>query len=148
MEEDKIQEILLMHDAGITPANIAAELNASVQTVRRLLKERGREPLSKVKPLDEEGIAKAYQAGESVPKILKDFHINYGVLYRVLQENEVPLRKVAGASVTNMRIERAVELYLAGAPLWSIKQETGVPQPTLHAELHKREITLRRPRLI
>lgn len=148
MDDSKVQEMLVMFDSGIGVAGIANEFGVSTQTVRRILKDHGKETSRKPRTLDDEAVIQMYQDGKPVPEILTRHTITYGTLYRILGEHEVPTRQVAYAKSALKILDRAVELYVAGAPLWSIKQETGIAQPTLHAELHKREIPLRRPRML
>lgn len=149
MDESKVQEMLAMHDAGLTPTAIASELLVSSQTVRRILKEHDKEVSHKPKHIvDEDVVVQAYVDGRPVPEILAKNSITYTILYKILHDHKVETRKVSEKEITDVRLDRAVDLYKAGAPLWSIKQETGISQPTLHATLHRREILLRRPRML
>jgi predicted transcriptional regulator len=141
-------ELLAMYDAGITISGIATELGMSTQTVRRVLQEHGKDTSRKVKTIDEEDVITMYKQGEPIPNILNEHGISYNAMYTILAKHDVTIRKVAGKEVNEARIAKAVEMYQAGAPLWSIKQETGVPQPTLHAVLHQQGIPLRRPRML
>jgi len=149
MEEEKVQEILMMHDAGVNLAGIASELNVSPQTARRVLKDHGKETARRrLKTVDEEAVVREYLESTPVPAILKQHGISYTLLYSILAKNDVPTRKVATLVTTNARLDKAVELYIAGLPLWNISQETGIMQPTLHSELHRRGVPLRRPRML
>jgi len=141
-------EVVAMYESGISISDIAKEFAVSQQTVRRVLKEQGKEIIRKVQQVDEAAIANAYTEGQPVPLILSKFHVNYNRLYQILHAHGVELRKVTGKEADVIRMNRAVELYEAGAPLWAIKEDTGVAQPALHAELHKRGVALRRPRII
>ena len=143
------EEILAMYDAGMKVPGIASEMGLSAQTVRRILKSRGKETTRKSRAaVDEEAIVQAYQDGEPVPALLAKHSISYAILYKILSEHKIPTRKVLFGESTRTIYDRAVELYVAGAPLWAIKQETGIAQPTLHAKLHERNVPLRRPRLL
>lgn len=149
IDESKVTELLSMHESGLSISAIASELGISNQTVRKILKEHGKETArQRSKGVDEEAIMQGYLEGTPVPAILKQYDISYTLLYSILAKNNVPTRKVSEAEITNVRLDRAVELYIAGAPLWSIRQETGIMQPTLHNELHKRGVPLRRPRIL
>lgn len=148
MEEDKVQELLAMYDAGVNVINIAAELGVSGQTIRRVLKEHGKEISRRAAVLDEEAIVKDYVGRMAVPEILAKYKITYAMLYKILATNGIPTRKIENASGHDMRLDHAVQMYEAGLPIWTIKQETGIAQPTLHAELHRRSIPLRRPRML
>ena len=142
-----VQEAVAMFDSGLGVAAIARELGVTTQTIRRALKDAGKLVNPKA-TVDEEAIAQAYSEGKAVPEILAVYSITYATLYKILSDHNIATRKVSEATVTNLRLDRAVELYQAGVPLWSIKQETGIAQPTLHAALHQRGITLRRPRML
>jgi hypothetical protein len=146
--EDDNAELLEMHDSKMSIGSIAAELGMSTGTVTRILKENGRDTSRKPKEVDEAGITQAYLDDEPVPAILTKFKLTYDRLYQVLKDNSVPTRKIANKSANKARLDRAVELYVAGAPLLDIKSETGISQPTLHAELYKRNVPLRRPRML
>jgi len=150
MEEGVKHEIAAMWDAGMTIPAIANELGTSAQTIRNLLKSLGKDTsrAAKKPAVDEVAVCEEYTAWRPIPEILKKHDISYTILYRILREGKVTLRKVSETEITNVRLDRAVDLYIAGSPLWAIKQETGVAQPTLHAELHKRGVTLRRPRML
>ena len=149
MEEGKVQEVLAMHDAGISISNIASEMLISNQTVRRVLKEHGKDTSRKPKTsVDPEAISQDYLDGRPIPEILSKFNITYTVLYKCMTACGVPTRKVSDTETNKVRLNHAVEMYVAGAPLWSIRQETGIAQPTLHNELHSRDIPLRRPRML
>ena len=141
-------ELLAMHDGGIPISEIAREMGMSNDTVSRILKEHGRDTSRKAKPVDETGITQDYLDEVSVPDILAKYGISYARLYKVLEDNGVPTRKAAQSEVKSKRLEHAVSLYQNGMPLWAIKQETGVSQPTLHEELHKRNVPLRRERML
>ena len=121
----------------------------SNQTVRRILKDHGKDTSRKpAVVVDEDAIAQGYVEGQPVPALLTAFHINHQKLYQILKSHDIELRKVSAAAVIAIRLDRAVDMYVAGLPLWAIKNETGVSQPTLHAELHRRGIPLRHPRML
>jgi len=150
MEQEVKHEIAAMWDAGMKIPAIATELLMSAQTIRMALKEMGKDTSRGAKhaSLDEVALIAEYVAGESVAELLKRHKITYNILYRILDKTNTPTRKLAEAAVSNVRMDRAVEMYIAGLPLWSIHQETGIAQPTLHAVLHARNIPLRRPRML
>jgi hypothetical protein len=95
---------------------------------------------------DTKAVVAAYTKNTPVPEILAQHNISYGQLYTILARENVPVRKVSEAQGRIGALNTAVAMYQKGSPLWKIKAETGVAQPTLHAELHTRKITLRRPR--
>lgn len=148
MPELDDSELLAMHAAGMPISSIASELGMSRDTVIRILKEHGRDTSRKPKEVDIDDILTAYQNGQAVPAILAKHQISYSRLYEILRDNDIPTRKAATVAIVNERLTQAVKMYQEGLPLWSIKQETGIAQPTLHAELHRQGINLRRPRMI
>ena len=151
MEEEKVQEVIKMHEGGLSIEAIATEMGLGNQTVRRILKDHGQDTSRRVtsdKTIDEDGVAQAYADGRPIPEIIAKFHINHQKLYQILKTHDVEVRKVSEAEITEVRMDRAIDMYKAGWPLWGIKNETGISQPALHAELHRRNIPLRRPRMI
>jgi len=146
MEAAKEQEILKLHQAKFTVAEIAEEAEVSEGTVRSVLKAHGlTKPEPRVTSVDE-GVATDYGSGVPVPEILKKYNLTYTKLYAVLNKTNTPLRRNASAPARESMMNTAVQMYQDGAPLWRIQEETGVPQPSLHNALHTRQIPLRRPR--
>jgi len=146
MDASKKQELITMFNQGMSIDDIATELEVSVSTVRAVLKENGL-----VKPKSEPTevelqIAVDYTGDLPVPTILQKYHITYARLYTILSDQEVSLRKQVNAAGRSASLEAAIAMYKDGTPLWKIKTETGIAQPTLHAELHTRQIPFRRPR--
>lgn len=144
MKPETEHEIVEMHDSGMKITAIAAEMAISVTAVRRVLKKFDRD-LTVVKPLrDEETIVNQYVQNIPIPEILKEHELTYSMLYGILNKHQVPVRKIANAVNRQVQYDLAVEMYKDGAPLWQITAETGIAQPALHSELHKRGVTLRR----
>lgn len=142
-----LEEVLSMHDAGMSATDIAGELGANPKVIREMLRNAGRQTGPQPAHAQEASICKAYAETDVPAKdILRKFDITYGQLYGILERNDIPMRKHTRQEGVSRQLQEAVEMYLAGMPLWKIKEETGVAQPTLHAHLHKSKITLRRPR--
>lgn len=139
-------EIVLMWDSGLDVGAIADELSISPQTVRAALNIAHRDLRRPKVHKDEPLILADYANNNPASDILKKYNISYSQLYTILGRHDVPLRKHTGREALSARLDRAIEMYQANAPLWEIKQETGVHQPVLHAELHARNVPLRRPR--
>ena len=142
-------EVLEMFDGGLNPSAIAQELNISEGTVRGVLKAHGRElPGHKrsTENVDTGAVVEAYNGDVPAREILVTFGLTYTKLYHILEEAGVPIRKVARAEGKKRSMDEAVSLYEDGYPLYAIKEETGIAQPQLHAELHLRGVPLRRPR--
>lgn len=146
MNAETISEILAMWDADQSVATIASELGISAQGVRNVLRSGGKDLNRVVVTSKEKEAVSAYVSGVSVPEILQKYGLTYSKLYTALAHSEVPLRRTVEAPGRKEALERALILYQEGAPLWKIKAETGIAQPTLHSELHIRNIPLRRPR--
>jgi len=144
MNKERELEIVEMHEGGLALNGIAEEMDISVTAVRNVLKKYGRATHRVVASFNEEDVIAQYVANEPVPDILTTNNLNYAQLYHILQQHGIPTRKSIEADVRQERLNHAIELYQDGQPLWLIKEETGIPQPTLHAELHKRHIPLRR----
>jgi transposase-like protein len=139
-------ELIRMFKAGLPVDSIAEELEVSISTVRNVLKRHG---LTKddIKPTQAVSQAAAdYTNGISIPEILKKHNLTYSKLYGLLNRMDIPLRKSENNNAHALALQKAIEMYQAGSPLWKIVEETNIAQPSLHAELHKQNIPLRRPR--
>lgn len=144
MNPEKETEILEMDDNGMKVAAIAEEMELSATAVRNILKKHGRD-LSLPKAFrDEEAIINQYIQNTPIHLILTEHDLTYSVLYGILSKHKVTSRKTANAESRQQRFDVATEMYQNGNAIWQIINETGIAQPTLHAELHKRDIPLRR----
>jgi len=151
MEQAKREEILQMLGHGMSPRAIAEEMGVSVNVVRDLAKEPA-EAQGGVKPSAttierHDAVAKAYEDGWPVAKILDEFAIGRTQLYAILAKFEIPTRKVTFEDARARAKDEAVELYKQGVVIRKITEDTGIHQPTLHAELAKRGVPFRRPRV-
>ncbi len=146
-----------MHEQEMTPADIVRELDLSLPTVYRVLKAMELSPnrdsnigvLHKLSPEDVEDIEKRYSAGKPVNEILADYGLYYPQFYELLVMLEIKprVRQKQRVKVRNKQLDHAVLLYReTDLTLAEIRLETGIHQPTLHAELRAREIPLRFPR--
>jgi hypothetical protein len=143
MDTTKEAEILQMQAAGMKPAAIATELELAITTVRGVLRKHVPQVVAVV---DEEAVVSEYTKSVPVGEILREHGISYATLYRILADHDIPTRVAASTVGRHLQMQAAIDLYKAGTPLWQILEETGVPQPTLHNELHLQGIPLRRPR--
>lgn len=146
LSEAKLEELLSMYEQGIPVSDISKELEMSVGAVRKALTAHGRKKTRLDTHSNEVEICRSYTDGLEVSQILATYQLTYQMLYTVLARNSVPIRKIANAQGRSRQLEVAIEMYQGGSPLWQIKQDTGVAQPVLHAELHRLGIPLRRPR--
>lgn len=144
--EERDIEIVQMHQAKLSNVAIAEEMDVSVSTVKRVLKEAGLKAQPRDAGLPIAQIIDEYQTERPIKAILGQFEISYTKLYMILAENDVPVRRDTQAIARERQLDEAVAMYKMGSPLYKIVADTGVSQPTLHAELHKREVPLRRPR--
>jgi len=141
-------ELLAMFDAGLNITHIAEELGMAPATVRKVLKEHGRDTNRKAHEVDTVDVLQMYTQGVPTADILSKHNISYNTLYSIMRKAGIEPRTIKTQYVANERKQRAIELYIAGVPIWSIKMETGISQPTLHDALHQQGIPLRRPRLL
>lgn len=138
-------EILQMAEQGMSIKAIAVEMSISEGTVKGVLKASGQQVAKLLR--DEPTIIKMYQDGSiRIQAILKEHSLSYSQLYGILGKHEVPVRSIADKDGKKAKMDVAIELYKRGTPIHMITFETGVAQPTLHAELHSRGVPLRRPR--
>ncbi len=148
-----LEEIREMVEGGMSVTAIAEELELSASHVSKLISALGlgdaktrRTALSRLSPEDVQRIISLYLDNAPVGIICTDWGLSYNALYKLLGDNGVELRahSVASTEVKNQRMDAAVRMYEAGARLYDIEEETGIRQPQLHRELHKRKIPLRK----
>jgi len=144
MNIEKETEILEMHDNGMQVNAIAEEMQLSITAVRNVLKKYNRTTVTKKPFRDEEAIINKYLQQVPMRSILEEYQLTYSALYNILIKHQIATRKVANSNSRIQRLDTAVKMYQEGYALWEIAQETGIAQPTLHAELHKRGVQLRR----
>lgn len=144
MDQSREQEIVEMHKAGLGLGAIAEELGLSTTAIRSVLQKYGISTRKIFATKDEDEIIEEYLAEGPIPEILRKHTITYGKLYSILARHGIPTRKVLNKEGRKLALNRAVEMYEEGYPIWKITEETGVHQPTLHTELHKRGVQLRR----
>lgn len=144
MDQSREQEIVEMHKGGLGLGAIAEEFSLSTTAIRRVLEKYGMSTKKVHATKDEDEIIELYLEGGPIPEILTEHTITYGKLYSILARHGVPTRKVLNKEGRQLALDRAVEMYEEGYKIWKITDETGVHQPTLHAELHRRGVQLRR----
>lgn len=146
-----------MYAAEMPPEDIAEELEVSVPYLYRLLKAQGVEldgggRKSIVESLSDgakEVIIANYQSREvPMSAVLVEFGLSYNQLYTLLRKEGIDVRKFIDQerATKKLRMDTAVQMYEDGAKLWLIEDETGILQPELHRELHRRGVELRRAR--
>jgi len=146
MSTTRLSEVADMFDQGMSITAIAEELGMSEGTVRSDLHKLGKDTRRPSKNPNEEQIVLQYQTAKPVSDILREYNLSYAQLYAILDRRDIPLRKHTAKITSAERLAQAIELYKSGQELWFIKNETGIAQPTLHAEIHRLGIPLRKPR--
>lgn len=150
--EQLLKEIEQMYEAGIPVADIAEEHNISAAYVYQLLARTGAKVgggfgdrmLGRLTEREKAGIIQDYIDGEiPVFQILGKYGIRHTQLYNLLMIAGVPTRATAREPVHIKIKDAAIEMYKDGYPIKQIVAETGISQPTLHYEVHKRGIPLR-----
>lgn len=145
-----INEVARMIEAGLTVEAIAEELGCSTSSVYKIMRavqpnrRKGRPSSGDVlTDVDRSEIVGEYRSGEiPVGEIVRSWKITYAVFYKTLRDGGVSLGRPK-TPVKVAREEQAVQMYIDGAPLWEIVEETGVPQPVLHKMLHIRKVPFR-----
>lgn len=152
-----IDEIKAMVESGMSMEAIAEELGESVGRVTQIVRAMGLGGSAKRKSaltrLTREQISEAiemYGRGVSVLEIIERFDLNYTSFYKLLRDEGVGMRERGeeGKEIRKDRIDLAVKMYVKGESLYTIEIETGIRQPVLHGEIHRRGIPLRRKRRV
>jgi len=152
--DEQVSEILEMGNAGMSASEASRELDISVPTITRIYREYniqvgtvGRKSLLELLDSDDiDFVVEQYENTERpVREFLKEVGMSYGQLYTLLDKLGIQRRrfKPDRMSGREAQLTAAVTLYNEGMPIWQITDETGVHQPTLHRELHKRNVPLR-----
>jgi hypothetical protein len=141
-----------MLDAGITDVTtIANELGVEVIAVRAaMLNIQGARTDAEV----EQAIIKDYVEHPELPmKTICIKHLrNIAQAYAILDRHGIPRRRTQMAysaesvAAKKAQLNDAVARYELGETIASIVHNTGVSQPTLHYELHRRGVEMRRSR--
>ena len=154
------QEVVQMADAKLDPLIMADEIGLSLPTIYGIMRKFGykvakpgrKSTYDRLTPEEMEDIRNRYEdANESVASIMADYGIGgHSVFYALLRKMGIAMRTktLDVLEVKEMMMDQAVNMYVGGHPLYDIFEDTGIHQPRLHAELHKRGIELRRPRKV
>jgi len=155
-EESIRQTIVMMYQGGISVQNIVQEVEGvTSRDVRMVLKEMGilsgpgRRP-TVIESYDESILNEMlidYYDKMPMRELMEKYQIrSMDRFYLILRELGQPARQNTPEHMDGrkMRLDHACDLYKQGVPIWKIVEETGVDQPRLHAELHKRKIPTRR----
>jgi hypothetical protein len=151
---DTLNDVLTMFGKGLSAGSISEELGINPSVVRSILVDAGKME-KQGRKLTTEGLTEEevtqllseYTEGTVPPsQLITQYHITWNALYKLLDANNIPFREMRRDDklARAVRLDRAVTMYQGGARLWEIENETGVRQPVLHSELHKRGVQLRR----
>lgn len=148
LNPNRLAEIQAMRDGGIAWAEIAAELAMTVQELRPyVLQISPQDAPPAARGWDVGGAIEKYRTGVSVREICEEMGVSTAALYGELARAKVELRRPArGLPQRVIKMDRAVNMYMAGVVVSEITRLTGVAQPTLHAELRVRNVPMRRAR--
>lgn len=151
MPESVYNDIVVMLEQGFSVREICDETGWPEDIVREIRHEAGffGRVIDPLRGIDTDQMVEAYQKGEErVIDIAEAHGISVPKLYRVLALLGVPVRKHDPFvnKAKERRMDEAVAMYEAGYPWWQIEEDVGISQPTISKELHKRGVTLRRPR--
>lgn len=148
--EDVYDEIVQMLKEGFTPNEISEETGWAKGTIRKIRREAGfyGRHIDPLRGLDTDAIVTEYREGERVLDICIKHEINSQKFYKILALIGEPLRtKDPTYQEARARaMEEAVQMYKDGWYIYDITEETGIGQVSLHKEVKKRDIPLRRPR--
>ena len=150
-------EIVHMYNEGVPPNDVAAELDMPVATIWRVLKQagvkrkRGRQSLlDRMSEAEVEAFVEDYQEGELPNREIAEKYDLAGVasVYSLLAQLRITPRTYTKEhlEVRKLRLDHAISLYqdYPHMTVSAIVLETGIDQPSLHHELHKRKIKTRR----
>lgn len=158
LTEDLIKAICDLYDTDpkITPALIKQELGSvSMSLIYQALRTTGRSRSKGqiYKPTlsqeDQEAIIEGYLNGASTKSLRDQYHITNNQIYAILNASNLdPSERIKRRTESRHRqLDNAVAYYLDNKPLWFIYKETKISPATLHNELRKRSIELRRGKL-
>lgn len=144
MDKTTRTEVLMLHGKGMKARAIAVELAIPVSDVIHVI------------GVDEDAVIEDYRTLMHLPvKAIAEKHgIKTATLYAILDRSGIPRRTTTDAIAIDAagtqangrkaQLDDAVARYVRGEKIRTIVRETGVAQPTLHYELRRRNVQLRR----
>jgi len=129
---------------------IAKEIGLSVQTVYRILRQEGVQPLrgQTIAHLDNHRLGlliERYVRGDPLEDIRREASVSLSTFYQLLDDAGVPRRHETYLAERKQAGEDALTMYKAGKRLWQIKQATGISSSTLSNAIMANNIPRRRP---
>jgi len=146
------EEVIQMYESGLVVSDIADEMGVPKSAITEILREAGiiqkqgrKLSTSNLTEEERQEVIDSYVNGTTAVSLIAQYGITWNALYRLLEEAGIPYKeyKQIERGARHQRLDRAVEMYQGGARLWEIQNETGIRQPVLHNELHRRGIPLR-----
>jgi transposase-like protein len=158
LERVEEQEIIQMYLDDVPVQEIAAEMAISKTTIYALLKREGvslrahqnigqPSALEHMSEADIEAFLLDYRnTALSVQDVAFKWKMTSTTVYATLRLLQEPLRQTSKSHLESRKdqYDHAVRMYEQGYFIWQIVAETGIDQPSLHKELHKRRTPLRR----
>jgi predicted HTH domain antitoxin len=147
----KQEEMIQMHEAGLTTLQIAKELEVTASYVRLVLRKAGK-PANISKQIltdeQEEDIIQQVLSGTIASTVMHKYGLNYNQFYSIMYRNRIDLDAVRkeAQDMRKLRLETAVKMYEHGDPYWKISETTGLTASAVTKELHVRGIPLRQGR--
>jgi hypothetical protein len=143
-------EVVNLSLDDISVADIAEHMGVSTNTVYGILRRNKVSPkrATFIDTVDTGKVIQDYNDFYPLSLVASRSKISVSQVYYILRNQNVPSRS-KGESVVKQKgemMDAAIDMYQEGYFIYEITGETGIHQPTLHEELHKRKIPLRRPR--
>ena len=154
--DEMAAEIVDMYQKGVTTNDIATEMGVGIHTVWKVLRKADpeRRVSTKQSLLDRFDVATLaafmddyYKKGLSLSDLVSKYDLSgHGSIYVILNASGNTPRQVTTEALVGrkLQIDHAVKLYEEGMKIWRIVEETGIDQPTLHHELHRRGVKMRK----
>lgn len=150
LSDSERKEVVNLSLDDISVADIAEHMGVSTNTVYGILRRNKVSPrrATFIDTVDTDKVIQDYNDFYPLALVASRSNISVSQVYYILRNQNVPSRS-KGEAVVKQREEMmdvAIRMYEDGFYIYEITGETGIHQPTLHEELHKRKIPLRRPR--
>lgn len=141
--KEEVQEMLR---ADMPVSYIHEETGVSTSVIYSIRRQLGLGRRDVLSGKDTDGLLKRYvETDIPVTTLCREHGITVNKLYQLLDASNTPKRRGADhQKARKAQLDQAVQMYIEGTYYWEILRDTGVTQPSLTAELHKRGVPLRR----